>query len=151
VFILQSLKIALLAMPRPQTRSQASNSSANINKTESTIDAKDSAVGNPKKTIGKVEKPKVTAPSKTESVVNVGDAVPDIKVLQDDGKEVSLLELSKESALVIFMYPKANTPGCTKQACGFRDELEAFASRGYQIYGLLVQSGILSDQLILFY
>jgi peroxiredoxin Q/BCP len=45
-----------------------------------------------------------------------------------------------EGKVVIFMYPKANTPGCTKQACGFRDSYTQITDKGYQIYGLSADS-----------
>lgn len=37
---------------------------------------------------------------------------------------------------VFFLYPKANTPGCTTQACGFRDNYATFTAKGYKVYGL---------------
>jgi thioredoxin-dependent peroxiredoxin len=74
--------------------------------------------------------------SKSETALKIGDTLPDITVVQDDDEEVSILELANESDIVIFMYPKANTPGCTKQACAFRDNLDEFRNRGYIIYGL---------------
>jgi thioredoxin-dependent peroxiredoxin len=44
--------------------------------------------------------------------------------------EQTLQEIVKEKGAVIFVYPKANTPGCTKQACGFRDSYEAITRAG---------------------
>ena len=41
--------------------------------------------------------------------------------------------------MVLFFYPKANTPGCTKQACGFRDEFQKFSDAGYTILGERLQ------------
>lgn len=42
----------------------------------------------------------------------------------------------KEQGVVIFVYPKANTGGCTKQACGFRDNYDAIKAAGYEVYGM---------------
>ncbi|KIW05360.1 uncharacterized protein PV09_03876 [Verruconis gallopava] len=56
----------------------------------------------------------------------------------NDGKKVTLKELLDESksGIVLFTYPKASTPGCTTQACLFRDGHETLTSTGYTIYGL---------------
>ncbi|CAR26950.1 ZYRO0C05214p [Zygosaccharomyces rouxii] len=54
-----------------------------------------------------------------------GDPIPDILLKNQDGKEISLKKVSDEHKIVvIFGYPKASTPGCTRQACGFRDNYE---------------------------
>ncbi|KAK4973968.1 thioredoxin peroxidase dot5 [Elasticomyces elasticus] len=55
-----------------------------------------------------------------------------------DGKKVTLSTLVDESeaGVVLFTYPKASTPGCTKQACLFRDSYTALSSTGFSIYGL---------------
>lgn len=71
--------------------------------------------------------------------LNVGDEMPDIGALDsEDGGlgSVDLKALSREKGLVIFFYPKANTGGCTTQACGFRDNYEAIKSAGYEVFGM---------------
>ncbi|BGP48673.1 hypothetical protein JCM10450v2_004549 [Rhodotorula kratochvilovae] len=70
--------------------------------------------------------------------VSVGDIVPDVKLRDEDDKEVSLKSLYDENALVIFSYPKADTPGCTTQACLYRDSVSegAFTAVGYTVLGL---------------
>jgi peroxiredoxin Q/BCP len=45
-------------------------------------------------------------------------------------------ELVKDSGVVLFFYPKANTGGCTKQACGFKDEYKKFQDAGYKVFGM---------------
>lgn len=80
----------------------------------------------------KVEKPKPIAiePKKVEDEdkgkeLEVGDEIPDLTLQNQEDKEVSLRELAKEHRIiVIFLYPKASTPGCTRQACGFRDNYD---------------------------
>ncbi|GAA5924606.1 hypothetical protein JCM10213_000393 [Rhodosporidiobolus nylandii] len=67
---------------------------------------------------------------------SVGDVVEDVKLKNQDDEEVSLAELYKDNGLVIFSYPKANTPGCTTQACNFRDTKSAFAEQGFTVLGL---------------
>jgi len=60
------------------------------------------------------------------------------EVETNDGKKTTLKQLVEESkaGVVLFTYPKANTPGCTVQACGFRDGHETLTSTGLTIYGL---------------
>lgn len=68
--------------------------------------------------------------------LEVGDRIPNITLKNQNGEEVSLREVAKQHRIVvIFGYPKASTPGCTRQACGFRDnygELKQHAA----IFGL---------------
>lgn len=45
-------------------------------------------------------------------------------------------DLIKDNGIVIFFYPKANTPGCTTQACGFRDNYDELLKAGYKVYGM---------------
>ncbi|GAA5935669.1 hypothetical protein JCM1841_004938 [Sporobolomyces salmonicolor] len=66
----------------------------------------------------------------------VGAVVEDITLKNEDDKDISLAELYNKSGLVIFSYPKANTPGCTTQACGFRDAHASITALGYEVYGL---------------
>lgn len=54
------------------------------------------------------------------SVLKTGDKAPDIELLDQNGKQFSLKKLGKKKVLVYF-YPKADTPGCTQQSCGLRD------------------------------
>ncbi|GAA5820711.1 hypothetical protein JCM11251_003124 [Rhodosporidiobolus azoricus] len=66
----------------------------------------------------------------------IGDVVEDVKLKNEDDKDVSLAELYAEKGLVIFSYPKANTPGCTTQACNFRDTASAFGEHSFTVVGL---------------
>lgn len=54
------------------------------------------------------------------TVLKTGDKAPDIELLDQNGKSFSLKKLGKKKVLVYF-YPKADTPGCTQQSCGLRD------------------------------
>ena len=68
--------------------------------------------------------------------LNVGDAAPKLKSVDQNGKEVDLgKELASGTSLVYF-YPKADTPGCTKQACNLRDEFEAVKAAGIKVFGV---------------
>jgi thioredoxin-dependent peroxiredoxin len=61
---------------------------------------------------------------------------PDVAVLNDAGEEIKSGSVFAERGAVVFLYPKANTPGCTKQACGFRDDYSKFTDAGFAVYGL---------------
>ncbi|KAI5478898.1 peroxiredoxin Q/BCP [Pseudohyphozyma bogoriensis] len=77
-----------------------------------------------------------TKKAKTASVLSIGDVVPDITLKNEDDEDLSLKELYDKTGLVIFSYPKANTPGCTTQACGFRDIHSQITDKGFSVYGL---------------
>lgn len=64
-----------------------------------------------------------------------GDPAPDFTLTADDGSTVSLADL-RGSKVVLYAYPAAMTPGCTTQACDFRDDLSVFADAGYRVLGL---------------
>lgn len=72
---------------------------------------------------GKTEKAEKTGSAKSDEL-EVGELLPeDLEVELQDSSKVNLLEFAKKShILIIFAYPKASTPGCTRQAKGFRDE-----------------------------
>lgn len=76
--------------------------------------------------------------SKSATKLSVGDEIDtvDVTLMMEDEKEVTLKELTEKHGIVIFMYPRANTPGCTKQACGFRDDYEKFKKCGFEVYGM---------------
>jgi thioredoxin-dependent peroxiredoxin len=61
---------------------------------------------------------------------------PDVKVLTEVGTEIMSATIVAEKGAVVFVYPKANTPGCTKQACGFRDDYSKLEAAGFGVYGL---------------
>jgi peroxiredoxin Q/BCP len=67
--------------------------------------------------------------------LNVGDKAPDFTMPTDGGGEVSLAAL-KGKAVVLYFYPRDDTPGCTKEACGFRDALPDFSGVNAEIIGV---------------
>jgi thioredoxin-dependent peroxiredoxin len=64
-----------------------------------------------------------------------GDLAPDFTLPDDTGAEVSLSEL-RGSQVIVYFYPNAMTPGCTKQACDFSDSLDALQAAGYKVLGI---------------
>lgn len=57
--------------------------------------------------------------------LTVGNKAPDFKALASNGKEVSLKDFAGKKRIVLYFYPKDDTPGCTKEACEFRDNVKA--------------------------
>ena len=68
--------------------------------------------------------------------MNKGDLVPDFELPDQDGKPVRLAELLVDGPVVLFFYPAAMTPGCTKEACHFRDLAAEFHAAGVQRVGI---------------
>ena len=64
-----------------------------------------------------------------------GDTAPDFTLPDADGNDVTLSDLRGRKVIVYF-YPAAMTPGCTKQACDFRDSLDSLAAAGYAVLGI---------------
>ncbi|MFC5177652.1 thioredoxin-dependent thiol peroxidase [Nocardioides taihuensis] len=71
----------------------------------------------------------------TDHRLSPGDQAPDFTLMSDTGEEVSLSALRGRKVLVYF-YPAAMTPGCTKQACDFTDSLDALRGAGYEVLGI---------------
>ncbi|KAF5655958.1 peroxiredoxin Q BCP [Fusarium sp. NRRL 25303] len=94
----------------------------------------------------KAEEPKAEESKKTGGKPKVGDVV-DLdgfggEIETNDGEKTTLKKLVDESksGVVLFTYPKASTPGCTKQVCFFRDSYEPLTKDGLAIYGLSADS-----------
>ncbi|MGO9969768.1 MAG: thioredoxin-dependent thiol peroxidase [Candidatus Sulfotelmatobacter sp.] len=68
-------------------------------------------------------------------MLKVGDTAPDIE-LQTDAGETFHLSDSKGKRVVLYFYPRADTPGCTTEACEFRDHLKKFAGKGAAVVGV---------------
>jgi len=68
-------------------------------------------------------------------MLKVGDEAPDIKVATDSGEEFQLSDM-RGKRVVLYFYPKADTPGCTVEACEFRDDLKKFARKDTAIVGV---------------
>ena len=68
-----------------------------------------------------------------------GDPAPQFSALDQDGNQHTLAQYAGKK-LVVFFYPKANTPGCTAEACDLRDNYERFASQNYALLGVSADS-----------
>ena len=64
-----------------------------------------------------------------------GDAAPDFTLTDDSGEQVTLSDLRGRKVIVYF-YPAAMTPGCTKQACDFSESLDSLQGAGYEVLGI---------------
>lgn len=71
--------------------------------------------------------------------LKIGDKAPSFSALDQDGKQHSLNDY-KGKKLVVFFYPKANTPGCTAEACDLRDNFERFQTNNYALLGVSADS-----------
>lgn len=70
------------------------------------------------------------------AALRVGDPAPDFELPSSTGEMVRLSDYRGKSEVVLFFYPKDNTPGCTVEACGFRDSHEAFREAGAEVIGV---------------
>lgn len=68
--------------------------------------------------------------------LKVGDKIPNFKAKDTNGNDFDSLEIIGQKPLVIYFYPKDNTPGCTVQACSFRDQYEDFKDLGAEVIGI---------------
>lgn len=72
--------------------------------------------------------------------INVGDKAPDFALSSQTGENVTLSSFFGKKNVVLYFYPKDESPGCTKQACTFRDSYEAFKELGAEVIGVSSQS-----------
>jgi peroxiredoxin Q/BCP len=71
--------------------------------------------------------------------LKVGDPAPDINTFDENGNPVNLKDYSGNK-VILFFYPKANTPGCTAEACDLRDHYSALTEKGFKIIGVSADS-----------
>ena len=67
--------------------------------------------------------------------LTTGDTAPDFTLTSDTGEQVSLAEL-RGTKVIVYFYPAAMTPGCTKQACDFTDSLDSLHASGFEVLGI---------------
>lgn len=71
--------------------------------------------------------------------LKIGNKAPQFTSIDQDGKSISLSDF-KGKKVVLYFYPKDNTPGCTDQACNLRDNYALFKTKGYTILGVSVDN-----------
>ncbi|GMU96772.1 MULTISPECIES: peroxiredoxin [Ignavibacterium] len=72
--------------------------------------------------------------------LKISEAAPDFTLQDSEGNSYTLSSYRGLSPVVIYFYPKAGTPGCTKQACGIRDNWSKFSENGIVVLGISVDS-----------
>lgn len=65
-----------------------------------------------------------------------GDKAPDFTLMDQNNKPISLSDFRGQKNVVLFFYPKDNTPGCTAESCSFRDNYAGFSALGAQVIGI---------------
>jgi peroxiredoxin Q/BCP len=69
------------------------------------------------------------------ATLSVGDKAPEFTAKDQNGKEVSLADF-KGKNVILYFYPKDDTPGCTAEACSFRDNYQSLAGKGFEVIGV---------------
>ena len=67
--------------------------------------------------------------------MKIGDKIPEVLGIDANGREIKAADFSGKK-LVLYFYPKDNTPGCTAEACSFRDHYDTMREAGYEIVGV---------------
>ena len=70
--------------------------------------------------------------------MEIGQKLPEILGKDQEGKEIRLSDF-KGKRLVLYIYPKDNTPGCTSEACNLRDNYDSMLAKGYAVVGVSIQ------------
>jgi len=76
------------------------------------------------------------AHAESEKMMKIGSTLPPLSAKDQDGKEVDLATYGKDGYLLVFFYPKANTPGCTAQACSLRDGNAELTQQNVKVLGV---------------
>lgn len=72
--------------------------------------------------------------------IDIGDILPSMTLKNEKGEDIDTGSITAEKGVILFLVPKADTPGCTTQACGFRDIWQEFVSLDYDVYGVSADS-----------
>ncbi len=68
--------------------------------------------------------------------LDVGDAAPNISAQDQDAKPIDFADVYKKGVTLVYFYPKADTPGCTAEACSLRDNYDDLRAKGLQVIGV---------------
>ncbi len=67
--------------------------------------------------------------------LKIGDTAPDIEAIDNNGNKITLKSFSVKK-VILYFYPKDNTPGCTMESCNLRDNYESLKEQGYEVIGV---------------
>jgi thioredoxin-dependent peroxiredoxin len=81
-----------------------------------------------------------SSPKETTMKLKEGDPAPDFELPSQAGQQVRLSSFLNKKNVVLYFYPKDNTPGCTREACNFRNDLAQFASKDTEVLGVSLDS-----------
>jgi peroxiredoxin Q/BCP len=69
-------------------------------------------------------------------VLKIGSQAPDFSLADEDGKTVTLSQLTAQAPVVLMFYPADQTPGCTRQLCAARDDYDKYRAQGIEVFGV---------------
>ncbi|MFN5636535.1 MAG: peroxiredoxin [Flavobacteriales bacterium] len=69
-------------------------------------------------------------------MIQIGDKIPEFTLQNQDGTPVEIMDFIGKKTVVFYFYPKDDTPGCTKEACSFRDQYTVFQDLGCEVIGI---------------
>ncbi|KAF8504540.1 thioredoxin-like protein [Russula emetica] len=78
----------------------------------------------------------VEPPAAALASIDIGDSLPSYILKNEQGEDIDVATLTAEKGAILFSIPKADTPGCTTQACGFRDIYPSFTEHNFTVYCL---------------
>tara|TARA_B100002051_G_scaffold261292_1_gene282697 strand:- start:169 stop:687 length:519 start_codon:yes stop_codon:yes gene_type:complete len=82
------------------------------------------------------------------TMLSEGDTAPDFTATIQDGSSFNLQTALEDSGVILYFYPKDSTPGCTTQACDFRDAKDTFESAGWRVIGVSRDSEVSHQRFI---
>jgi len=83
-----------------------------------------------------VQPPPETSAAPVLTPIDIGDSLPSYILKNEQGEDIDVAKLTEEKGVILFSIPKADTPGCTTQACGFRDIYPSFTEHNFNVYCL---------------
>lgn len=89
----------------------------------------------PKRTLAALAAASVLALTAQADPIGTGADLPAVAVPDQDGRPVNLAESAGKGWTLVYFYPKADTPGCTKQACSLRDSFAELTGKGVKVFG----------------
>jgi peroxiredoxin Q/BCP len=126
-------KVAKKAVAKKVIKKVTSASSASATKVVKKVEAKKTSPV--KKAVKKVAPAKTAKFVAHSSRLKEGVKAPDFKGLNQDGKEFGLADY-KGKKVILYFYPKDNTPGCTAEACSLQDNMNTLKKEGYEVVGV---------------